>query len=146
MFAVVTHEWKDKIRVDFYFDPTDPYYEKHYVREPARPLTEKEISTLKNEDGGILKADFDAFVEKNIGWVWVNSPFNCHFMTVPKTLEDLDDAVKDRLATLRNSVTVDVAKASSDIKIPSSISKRTIIQAKYVDGLKQKSLIGVEVS
>lgn len=145
MYAVVTHEWTDKVRVDFFLEPHEPFHDQYYVRQPARELTEKELVKL-TKDGVIDKAVYEAYVEKNIGWKMVNTPFNCHFMTRPKTVEDLDDAVVERVSALGGNVAACKLQGEAEIKLAPELSKRTVIAEKYPDGMVVDSFLAVEVS
>lgn len=145
MYSVVTHEWADKIRVDFFLEPTEPFYDQYYVRQPVRELTEKETAKL-TVDGVIAKADYEAYVDKFIGWQMVNTPFNCHMMGVPKTVEDLDDACYERIKGLQTNLAVNIAKGEKEFKVGSALQPKTIVKDLYPLGIKLTSFIAIEVA
>lgn len=123
-------------RVDFYLEKGEPLYDGYHVRMPARELTEKELSSLASKDGTISKADYEAFVDKNIGWEMKDTPFNCHMFAKPATLEDLDDAVQARIKLLKANC-AENAKTSTEFKPSRILCQLTVCSAKYSMGLKE---------
>lgn len=123
-------------RVDFYLEKGEPLYDGYHVRMPARELNEKELSSLTNKDGVISKADYEAYVDKNIGWEMQDTPFNCHMFAKPATLEDLDDAVQARIKLLKANC-AENAKTSTEFRPSRVLCSLTVCSAKYSTGLKE---------
>lgn len=141
MYAIIDSTQTDKkgqefVRVDFYLEKGEPLYDGYHVRVPARELTEKEMTGLNGKDGAISKADYEAFVDKNIGWEMKDTPFNCHFFAKPATLDDLDDAVQARIKLLKANC-AENAKTSSEFKPTRILCPLTVCSAKYSKGKKE---------
>ena len=124
------------VRVDFYFEKGEPLYNGYRVRMPVRELTEKEMTGLTGKNGAISKANYEAFVEKNIGWEMKDTPFNCHMFAKPASLEDLDDAVQARIKLLKANC-AENAKTSAEFKPVRILCPLTVCSAKYSAGLKE---------
>lgn len=141
MYAIIDSTQMNKkgqefVRVDFYLEKGEPLYDGYRVRMPARELTEKELSSLTGKDGAISKADYEAFVDKNIGWEMKDTPFNCHMFAKPATLEDLDDAVQARIKLLKTNC-AENAKTGREFKPSRQLCQLTVCPAKYSTGLKE---------
>ncbi|OBW61106.1 MAG: hypothetical protein A9183_03100 [Dehalococcoides mccartyi] len=141
MYAIIDSTQMNKkgqefVRCDFYLEKGEPLYAGYHVRVPARDLTEKEMTGLTGKDGAISKADYDAFVEKNIGWQMKDTPFNCHFFAKPSTLEDLDDAVQTRIKLLKTNCTEN-AKMGREFKPARQLCPLTVCSAKYSTGSRE---------
>lgn len=132
----VNKKGQEFVRVDFYLEKGEPLYDGYRVRMPARELNEKELSSLTNKDGVISKADYEAYVDKNIGWEMQDTPFNCHMFAKPATLEDLDDAVQARIKLLKANC-AENAKASAEFKPSRMLCPLTVCPTKYSAGLKE---------
>jgi len=132
----VNKKGQEFVRVDFYLEKGEPLYDGYRVRMPARELTEKELTSLTGKGGNISKADYEAYVDKHIGWEMKDTPFNCHFFAKPASLEDLDDAVQARIKLLKANC-AENAKTSTEFRPSRVLCSLTVCSAKYSTGLKE---------
>ncbi|AGG07986.1 hypothetical protein B1778_04365 [Dehalococcoides mccartyi] len=132
----VNKKGQEFVRVDFYLEKGEPLYDGYRVRMPARELTEKELTSLTGKGGNISKADYEAYVDKHIGWEMKDTPFNCHMFAKPATLEDLDDAVQARIKLLKANC-AENAKTSAEFKPVRILCPLTVCAAKYSKGSKE---------
>ena len=148
MYAIIDSTYQDAkrgnlVRVDFYLEPGEPLYGTYYVPLPKREITSKELARFTDKNGVVDQAAVETFIAKNIGYEYRNTPFNCHFFQQPATLEDLDDAVQERIKTLKTCVAKN-AQTSIEFNPVRELCVLTKPAEKYETGMVVE--VGVELA
>jgi hypothetical protein len=117
------HVWlhksgKLRVRVDFFPDPGDPLYDGCHVRVPERPLTPEEQAQV---DAAPTPEERAAVLEQilaGIPKVWRVNPINCHMFLLPVgfTPDDLDGAVRERMAALKQQMSLTEAMGYGELQ------------------------------
>jgi len=87
-----------KLRVDYFLNPDDPNYERHYVNVPVIP-PEGYPGKVDKEGNPKDQKDYDAWLE-SLPHVWQNNPFHSHKIWLPK--EPTDNYIKAQIERTLN--------------------------------------------
>jgi len=80
------HKNKAKLRLDFFMNPDDPYYDKHHVYVPVIP-GEGYPGKVDKYGNPKDQADFNAWIA-SLPHIWQNNPFHSHFIYPDKGVTD----------------------------------------------------------
>ncbi len=102
-----------QLRISMYLEPSDPYYDRHYVYVPVFPKGGypggvDEVCMPKSQ------ADFDAWV-LSLPHIWRNNPFHNHFVYVDPDITD--SAIRQLLTESLNEFFDIWAKGKDILKV-----------------------------